>query len=210
MLRAVVVISAYLAAQMLSDITSLKIISLAGLSMDAGTLIYPLTFTLRDLVHKILGMKAARVLILTAGAINVVMALLFWVVALIPGDPHVGPQTAFATVLSPVWRIVGASIVAEILSELIDTEVYHRWTIRMGSRRQWSRVLVSNGLSTPVDSLLFAWLAFGGVYSTIVVWGIVASNILLKYATTIIGMPLIYAVPEQSGDEVPPEPKDHS
>ncbi len=205
-IRAIIVIAAYLAAQMLSDITSLKIIAIAGLSMDAGTLVYPLTFTLRDLVHKSLGMQAARVLIVTAAVINVVMAVLFWLVSVIPGDPQIGPQTAFAAVLAPVWRIVGASIAAEVLAELLDTEVYHRWSLRMGSRYQWSRVLVSNGVSTPIDSMLFAWLAFGGMYPAAVVWGIVASNVLLKYGMTIVGMPLIYTVREQPAHEAMQDP----
>ena len=46
----IIVISAYIAAQMMADISSLRIIMIAGLSMDAGTLIYPLTFTLRDMI----------------------------------------------------------------------------------------------------------------------------------------------------------------
>ena len=37
-----------------------KITEVAGFSMDAGTLVYPFTFTLRDLVHKTVGAKAAR------------------------------------------------------------------------------------------------------------------------------------------------------
>ena len=41
----IVVISLYVAAQLLSDIASLKISLIAGFSMDAGTFIYPLTFT---------------------------------------------------------------------------------------------------------------------------------------------------------------------
>jgi len=40
----IVVISLYIAAQLLSDIASLKITLLAGFSMDAGTFIYPLTY----------------------------------------------------------------------------------------------------------------------------------------------------------------------
>jgi len=96
MIRALVVAAAYVAAQMLADIASLKVVLFLGMSMDAGTFIYPITFTLRDLVHKTIGITAARVLIVTAAVINVVMAALFWWVSRMPGDPAVGPQTAFA------------------------------------------------------------------------------------------------------------------
>ena len=63
---AIVVISLYIAAQMLADIASLKIAFIGGFSIDAGTFIYPLTFTLRDLVHKRLGKSVARKVIVLA------------------------------------------------------------------------------------------------------------------------------------------------
>jgi len=54
-----VIVSLYIAAQIISDVASLKIALIAGFSIDAGTFIYPLTFTIRDLVHKRLGKEAA-------------------------------------------------------------------------------------------------------------------------------------------------------
>ena len=84
MTAAILVSVLYVAAQMMSDIASLRIVMIAGYSIDAGTFIYPLTFTLRDMVHKVAGIKAARILILTAAGINIFMALLFRVVSLLP------------------------------------------------------------------------------------------------------------------------------
>ena len=199
MIQAIIVSAAYIAAQMLADVTSLKIVLFLGLSMDAGTFIYPITFTLRDLVHKTVGAKGARVLIVTAAVINLVMAGLFWWVARLPGDPAVGPQAGFAAVLSPVWRIVVASIVAEVMAEFIDTEIYRLWVERVTQRYQWMRVLTSNSVSVPLDSVVFAWGAFGGVLPFPVVWSIVLSNILVKGATTLLSLPLIYAVPDRHG-----------
>jgi len=196
MIRAIVVSSAYIAAQMLADVASLKIVLFLGLSMDAGTFVYPITFTLRDLVHKTVGAKAARVLIVTAAVINLVMAGLFWLVSRMPGDPAVGPQAEFAAVLSPVWRIVIASIVAEVVAELVDTEIYRLWIERVTRRYQWMRVLTSNAVSVPLDSIIFSWGAFGGALPVPVVWGIVLSNVLVKVATTLLSLPLIYVVPE--------------
>jgi queuosine precursor transporter len=194
MLQAVIVSAWYIAAQMLADITSLKIITIAGLSMDAGTLVYPITFTLRDMVHKTAGIRVARWLIVTAAMINLFMALLFWVVSRLPGDPNVGAQNSFAEVLSPVWRIVMASILAEVISELVDTEAYRIWIERVTRRYQWMRVLVSNTISIPLDSLIFSWAAFGGVLTNPVVWSIFLSNVLVKGVTTLVSLPFIYLV----------------
>lgn len=191
-----IVSSAYLAAQMLADITSLKIVTIAGLSMDGGTLIYPLTFTLRDMVHKVAGAKATRTLIYTAAVINIIMAGLFWLVGWLPGDPQV-VQPDFAAVLAPVWRIVFASILAEVVAQLLDTEAYSLWTRKVTMRYQWARVLVSNAVSVPVDSLIFVWAAFGGVLPNTVVWAIFLSNVIVKGITTLVGMPLIYLVKDR-------------
>ena len=200
MTSVILVVSAYIAAQMLADITSLKIVAFVGLSMDAGTLIYPITFTLRDMVHKVVGKKGARVIIVTAAVINLAMAALFWIVSRLPYDVEAGPQPDWDAVLSPVWRIVLASIAAEVLAELTDTEVYHLWVTRVTRRYQWARVLFSNAISVPLDSLLFCWLAFGGVLPTDVVWSIFWANMLLKGAVTLLGLPLIYLVKSPEAD----------
>jgi uncharacterized integral membrane protein (TIGR00697 family) len=134
------------------------------------------------------------VLILAAGAINLLMAGLFWLVSRFPYDPAAGPQADWDAVLAPVWRIVLASIVAEIISELIDTEIYQLWVQRVTRRFQWMRVLASNAVSLPLDSLIFVWIAFGGVYASAVVWSIFWANVLLKGAVTLISLPAIYLV----------------
>lgn len=201
MTRALLVAVAYVAAQMLADVTSLKIVMFAGLSMDAGTFIYPITFTLRDLVHKSVGVKTTRALIVAAAVINLFMAGFFWFVGGLPGDPAIGAQIEFGMVLSPVWRITLASIVAEVIAEMLDTETYRLWVERVTTRYQWARVLASNAVSVPLDSLAFCWLAFGGAMPATVVWSIFWANVLVKGATTLVSLPLIYAVPEREAAE---------
>jgi uncharacterized integral membrane protein (TIGR00697 family) len=193
---AVTLAALYIAAQMLADIGSLKIALVAGFSLDAGTLIYPFTFTLRDLVHKRLGAGAARLSILLAGGINLLMAGYFALASWLPSDPSWGLGPEFARILGPVWRIVLASIAAEIVAELLDTEVYRLWVHRVTARLQWLRVLSSNALSVPLDTLLFCWGAFGGALPAATVWSIVAANLLLKGAVTVLSLPAIYLVRE--------------
>jgi len=198
-LTATVLVSVfYVAAQMMADIASLRIVLIAGFSIDAGTFVYPLTFTLRDMVHKVAGIKTARILIIAAAGVNLLMALLFKVVSILPADLTVGPQIEFARVLSPIWRIVAASILAEVISELIDTETYRIWVEKVTTKHQWARVLVSNAISIPVDSFLFSMLAFWGVFPQTVVFSIFLSNMIIKGITTIISIPGIYLVPERS------------
>ena len=194
---AIVVISIYIAAQLLSDIGSLKIAWIAGFSIDAGTFIYPLTFTIRDLVHKQLGKAAARTIIVLAAVINLFMVVFFQFAAWLPQDPSWGLGKEFETILGPVWRIVIASIMAEVVSELIDTEVYHLWVTRITRKYQWARVLSSNAVSTPIDSLIFCWGAFGLALPPSTVWSIFLANVIIKGLVTVVSLPAIYLVKEK-------------
>lgn len=198
MISTILVSVAYVAAQMLADVASLRIVMFAGMSIDAGTLVYPLTFTLRDMVHKVAGVKVTRVLILAAAGINIVMAGLFWLVSIMKPDMSVGLQAEFGMVLAPVWRITLASIVAEVFAELVDTEAYQFWVTKVTKRYQWMRVLISNAFSIPIDSLIFVWIAFGGVLPKEVIWAIFVSNVIVKGVTTLISLPGIYLVKERS------------
>jgi uncharacterized integral membrane protein (TIGR00697 family) len=187
--------AAYVAAQMLSDVTSLKLVDVFGRALDGGTFIYPITFTLRDLVHKVAGKRVARALIVAAAVVNLFMAAFFWFVDALPAVGDAGVTTEqFGAVLAPVWRIVFASIVAEVVSEMIDTEVYSRWVDAFGDRMQWGRVLSSNGVALPIDSVLFALIAFAGTVPGSVVWEIIYLNIIFKGIFTVVSTPMIYLV----------------
>jgi uncharacterized integral membrane protein (TIGR00697 family) len=126
------------------------------------------------------------------------MALFFHFAAWLPQDPAWGLGKEFAAVLGPVWRIVIASILAEIFSELIDTEIYHLWQSRITNKFQWMRVLSSNAVSIPIDSLIFCWGAFGFVLPPDVVWSIFWATVIVKGAVTIISLPSIYLVKEKT------------
>ncbi|MBU4524691.1 MAG: queuosine precursor transporter [Desulfomicrobium sp.] len=193
----VILVASYIALQIFSDVGSLRIVMLGGMSIDAGTFIYPLTFTLRDMVHKTMGKQGARLMIITAAGFNLLMAGYFWVVSILPPDLGVGAQAEFGQVLAPLWRLVFASIVAEVISELTDTEIYSMWKKKVTSKHQWSRVLVSNAVSIPLDSFIFCWIAFGGLFEAAVVWSIFFSNTIIKFATTLVTLPAIYLVKEK-------------
>jgi queuosine precursor transporter len=203
---AIAAVGAYAGAQVISDVASVKIGTTFGRAVDMGTFIYPITFTLRDVVHKALGKRAARAMIVTAGVVNLFMALYLQWAARAPADESFAFDSEFRTVLGPLWRIVVASIIAEVASELADTEVYHWFVRRVTTRYQWARVLVSNAVSVPIDNVLFAVLAFGSLPLLTdhaltlpwdAVWDIFIVNLTIKAAVSGLSLPLIYLSPDR-------------
>lgn len=188
----IIIASSYIGVQMISDISSLQIISIFGNALDAGTLIYPISFTLRDVAQKTIGKKGTQVLILMSALINVIMAFFFWIISKLPIDLAAGSSIAWSAVLTPIWRITVASIIAELCSEFLDTEIYSFWVRKVTRRFQWSRVLVSNAFSVPVDSLIFSFLSFYGTMPVQSVWEIFWGNVIIKVIVTMISLPMIY------------------
>ena len=196
----IILAGVYIFLQMAADIAAAKVIVLGKIVMDAG-IIYSLTFTWRDLIHKQLGRKAAQTAIILAGVINVVMVLYFIFVVKLPPESSwaaLGGQKAFEFIFGIVPRIVIASIIAEIVSELIDTEVYRWWTFGVGKNKpQWLRVVVSNSISIPIDSVIFPAVAFFGTLPLNVLFIMMLSNILAKAVITALSFWMIYLVPEK-------------
>ena len=203
---AIAAVGAYVGAQVIADVTSLKIGDVGGRAVDMGTFIYPITFTLRDVVHKALGRRAARTLVLTAAGVNLFMALYLQWAAKAPADASYALAGEFSAVLAPLWRITVASIIAEVVSELADTEVYHWFVTRVTTGHQWARVAVSNAVSVPIDNVLFCVLAFGAIpgfrdhaltlpWAT--VWDIFLVNVTVKALVSAASLPLIYLSPDR-------------
>ena len=162
------------------------------MATDGGTIIYPLTFTLRDFVHKTWGKKNARHVIFLAAALNVVMFSLFWLVGKMTPDPTWQYQKAYEQILLPVGRIVLASIISQVISELVDTEIFSVIYKRFGDV---SAVFFSNSIALIVDSFIFSFIAFLGALPFATVMQIVLTNILIKFVMSTLSAPAIKLVP---------------
>jgi len=72
--------------------------------------------------------------------------------------------------------------------------VYHKWESRYGSRYIEGRVLVSNAISIPIDSVLFALIAFAGALPAQAIVGIIIGNLLIKYLISVVFAPSLRLV----------------
>lgn len=190
----ILLIVSFITAQMISNIASVKIAAVFGFAVDMGTFLYPLAFTIRDLVHKRFG-KAVSQKLIVIGAINTLfMSLFLYFAGKARPDTSWANNEAFIAILSPVFRISLASIAAALVSELVDTEIYHFIYVKFQHKFQWLRVAVSNGISIPLDSAIFAFIAFFGNLPMNVIFEITMFNIILKYAITLVSIPSIYII----------------
>ena len=193
---------AYVAAQMIADISNLRDIILFGIAIDGFSIVYPLTFTLRDMVHKLAGPHIARTLIIAAAVIYLVVQAFFALIASLPPEMSEAERITLGALLTPEWRFLMAAVLASVISQLVDTEVYTRWVQRFGQEKQWGRVLASNLISIPLDRILFLVLALGGTISSERMLELFISVVIVRLFFGIITIPGIYLVEEHSEDWV--------
>ena len=193
---------AYVAAQMVADISSLRDLALFGFSVSAFSIAYPLTFTLRDMAHKLAGPHVARTLIFASAAIYVIVQAFFAIIAGMSPEMTAEESVALGELLSPEWRFLLAAVVATVVSQLVDTEIYTRWLDRFGGEHQWGRVLVSNAISIPLDRILFLLIAMGGAAFGDGFWELFWGMTIVRLVFGIISIPGIYLVEEHSQDWV--------
>lgn len=183
-----ILIGLYITCEIVANVTASKPVQIGGIIVPAAIFIYTLTFTLIDLINESLGKKGAQKVILAAFIANLLLALYTQLAILLPPAPFYSGQEAFASVLGSTPRIVLASLIAYLLSSLIDTEIFALWKTYIHGPR-WLRVLVSNTISTGVDSVVFITLAFYGVMP---IGALIRGQYGVKMAITLGSLPLIY------------------
>ncbi len=191
---------AFVAAQMVADISNLRDLTLFGFAVSGFSIAYPLTFTLRDMAHKLAGPHVARTLIIAAAVIYLVVQAFFAIIAGMPPPMSEAERISLGEMLTPEWRFLLAAVLASVISQLIDTEVYTRWVQRFGQDMQWGRVLVSNAIGIPLDRILFLVLALAGSISTDRFLELFIGTTIVRLIFGIITIPGIYLVEEHSED----------
>lgn len=184
-------IVAYAIIAVTSDIFANKMLQLGGLTLAGGILLIPFSFTIRDLMHRCVGYENAKKIVWATAILNLVVALLMIVLDALPAAiPENGEM--WHVIMGASWRVIVASFIGQLVSDLLDTYVFEKFTRKFGDKKTWLRVAGSNLVSTIADSALFSFLAFYGVLPTPVIIASVWSSFIVKYIVSIVATPLAY------------------
>lgn len=187
----IIAIVAYAIIAVTSDIFANKMLQLGGLTLAGGILLIPFSFTIRDLMHRCVGYENAKKIVWATAILNLVVALLMIVLDALPAAiPEKGDM--WHVIMGASWRVIIASFIGQLMSDLLDTYVFEWFTRRFGDKKTWLRVAGSNLVSTIADSVLFSFLAFYGVLPTPVIIASVWSSFVVKYIVSVIATPLAY------------------
>lgn len=192
-----VVISAILVTlYLIANLMAVKVIRIGSLSLfDAGTITFPFTYMLGDVLAEVWGYRTARRVILLTFVCNAVLVLFTGLGVLLPYPDYMQyMQDAYATVYTYVPRIVVASLISFLLGGLANAKglVLIR-TLQSSGGNLWIRTIGSSAIGYLFDTVFFVLIAFAGtVPASDIVFMIVVQYAAKLVIEVLFGTPFAY------------------
>lgn len=178
-------------ATVIANIEVTKCVDMFGLSVTLGNVIYGTTFLATDILSEKYGGRDARRGVLIGFFTTVTFTLMSQVNLLfIPNSADV-VSGAMKTVFSFMPRICIASVIAYLVSNMLDTFTYD--VIRKHFPNQlWLRNNGSTMTSQLVDSFLFTIIAFAGVFDWLTIIELSLTTYAIKIIVAACDTPFLY------------------
>ena len=182
-------------ATILANIQVTKIIYLFGIEATLGNILYGTIFLGTDVLNEIFGKKSAKKAVYL-GFITMIVTVILMTISLkfIP-HPNDFVQTSLETIFGYLPRLLLASLIAFIISQLIDVYVFDLIKRLLPDNKWlWVRNNLSTSFSQLIDTLIFVPIAFYNTVSNQVLVGIMISTYLIKIIVAILDTPFIYLI----------------
>ena len=177
-----------------ANLLETKVISVGGLTVTAGLLVFPVSYIINDCIAEVWGFRKARLIIWTGFAMNFFVVSLGLIAVALPAAPFWEGEAHFNFVFGMAPRIVAASLAAFLVGSFLNAYVMSRMKLRSGGRHFSVRAIVSTVVGETADSLLFFPIAFGGI----IVWRelltMMVLQVLLKSLYEVIILPVTVRV----------------
>jgi uncharacterized integral membrane protein (TIGR00697 family) len=171
-----------------------------------GILAFPLTFILTDVINEFFGKRIVRQFTFLALAVNAILQLVVQAAIRVPATSFTEGvsadqvQAAYSLALGQTWSIVVASMIAFMIGQWLDVQVFTWLRRRTGGRLLWLRSQGSTIVSQWIDSYVVILLAFvalpgltgGKPWALSAALGVATTNYVYKFAIAVGSTPLLY------------------
>jgi queuosine precursor transporter len=182
-LRLAVLTGLYVGVVVMAQVGTNKIVDvpLTGLTAPGGTFLIGIALSMIEIAHRTApsrreGFVNAQAMVACGWVASAILAAYLAILNVM------SPEDPLFDRLAGTWRIVAASLLAFAVSETLDNS-FGAW-LRDRVHDAW-RVVATNAVSVPLDSIVFLLVAFGSLE-------FIEGQIVVKYAATVlVGVPLV-------------------
>lgn len=177
-------------------ITSKQVLLPFNITMTGAVFIFPITYILSDVFSEVYGYKWSRITCYLAFLFNLFMVLIFSAVIITPAPSYWTNQEAFKTVLGNTPRILGASLLAFVIGDLVNDKVFKKLKDKHPTDHKGFgfRAILSSLCGELVDSLIFLPLAFIGQMPIETLAVMTIMQVLIKTGYEVVILPITHIV----------------
>ena len=182
---------------------------ITGFSLTCGVLLWPFVFIMTDIINEYFGKKGVRFLsfigaamiayayIMINGAMRTTPAS-WWVFSSQFGE-QLNYENAYDAVFGQGNSIIVGSLLAFIISQIVDVTVFHKVKQLTGEKMVWLRATGSTLISQLIDSFVVLFYAFyiakigsPQQWSIQLVLAVCTVNYIYKFVMAVLLTPLVY------------------
>ena len=185
-------------ATLLANIEVLLLVKAFGVEMTLGNVMFASTFLITDIMSENHSRKDAnRAVVISTFCSLVFIAISQMWLLYTPGEND-WASGAFHTIFSSTPRIVCASLLVYLISQLTDVWLYHKWWdlckkhFKDERKGLWIRNNGSTMISQLLNTFLYTILAFYGTYDIQTLVSIFVSSYIIYICTSLLDTPFVY------------------
>ena len=170
------------------------------LSFDAGTVLFPISYIIGDVLVEVYGYKRSRRIIWIGFGTLAFSAMVFWLVQALPGEATwqaaVG-QDSYDAILGSMssGAIVVASLAGFLAGSFSNAIVMALMKVFTQGKLLWSRTIGSSIIGQAFDTFAFIFIASAlGVFPWSLFWSLTITNYIFKLLVEVIVTPITYWV----------------
>lgn len=177
----------------IANIEATKCVNMFGLSLTLGNVVYSTVFLATDILSEIFGGKEARNAVKVGFFSMLVFTILTQIDLLFIPNAEDLVDGAMHNIFSFMPRLCFASLFTYLISNTLDTYLYDMIKNRFPEDKfLWLRNNGSTMISQLVDSILFIFISYVGIYSWKVIFNLSLVTYIIKFVVAILDTPFIY------------------
>src|SRR5262249_3421179 len=146
----------------MSNILAVKLIEVHGRILDAGNVVFPVSYIIGDVLTEVWGFRAARRVIWIGFGCNLLAAVAIQIAIALPAASFYGDQQAYEDILGFSARLLVASFCAFLIGEFTNSAIMAKMKVWTEGRWLWTRTISSTVVAEALDSTVFVTIAFAG------------------------------------------------
>lgn len=185
-------------ATVAANIEVMILVRAFGVEQTLGNILFASTFLVTDILSELAGKEEANKAV-NIGILTSVCFILIsqgWLLYTPSENDFV--FSSIKMVFSNTPRVMIASLIVYMIVQKFDVWMYHKWwqftnrKFHDSHRFLWLRNNGSTMLSQLLNSVLFTFAAFAGIYDVTTIWNIIGVSYVIFIITSLADTPIVY------------------